>query len=52
MLRFFFLRFLPRRLVPFLMLYEMFQLVRAWRSRGDRTTTRRTVTRRTVTRRI
>jgi hypothetical protein len=44
MIRFFFLRFLPRRLVPFLMLFEIIQLVRLWRARNARPTT--SVTRR------
>jgi hypothetical protein len=44
MIRFFFLRFLPRRLVPFLMLFEIIRFVRLWRARNAATTT--TVTRR------
>ncbi len=35
MLRFFLLRFLPRRLVPFLFLLEIFRLVRRWQTRND-----------------
>jgi hypothetical protein len=51
MLRLFFLRFLPRRLVPFLLLFEIIQLVRAWRAR-DTSTATTSMTRRTGTRRI
>jgi hypothetical protein len=50
MSRFFFLRFLPRRLVPFLMLFEIIQLVRRWRVRDTATATT-SVTRRPLTRR-
>lgn len=35
MLRFFLLRFLPRRLVPLLFLFEIFQLFRRWQRRND-----------------
>jgi hypothetical protein len=35
MLRFLFLRFLPRRLVPLLFLLELFRLVRRWQTRND-----------------
>jgi hypothetical protein len=37
MLRFLLLRFLPRRLVPMLFLFEIFQLIRRWQTRGDPT---------------
>ena len=36
MLRFLLLRFLPRRLVPLLLLLEVVQLVRRWQTRDDR----------------
>jgi hypothetical protein len=35
MLRYLFLRFLPRRLVPFLFLLEIYGLVRRWQKRND-----------------
>jgi hypothetical protein len=35
MLRFLFLRFLPRRLVPLLFLLEIFRLFRRWQTRND-----------------
>jgi hypothetical protein len=35
MLRFFLLRFLPRRLVPLLFLLEIFRLVRRWQTRNE-----------------
>ena len=35
MLRFLLLRFLPRRLFPLLVLFELFRLFRRWRSRDD-----------------
>ncbi|MEO8437719.1 MAG: hypothetical protein ABI562_04610 [Chloroflexota bacterium] len=35
MLRFFLLRFLPRRLVPLLFVLEIFQLFRRWQHRND-----------------
>ncbi len=36
MLRFLLLRFLPRRLVPLLLLVEVVQLVRRWQTRDER----------------
>jgi hypothetical protein len=36
MLRFLLLRFLPRRLVPLLLLLEVVQLVRRWQTRDQR----------------
>ena len=36
MLRFLFLRFLPRRLVPLLLLLEVVRLVRRWQTHDDR----------------
>jgi len=36
MLRFLLLRFLPRRLVPLLLLLEVVRLVRRWQTRDDR----------------
>jgi hypothetical protein len=36
MLRFLLLRFLPRRLVPLLLLIEVVQLVRRWQTRDER----------------
>ena len=36
MLRFLLLRFLPRRLVPLLLLLEVVQLVRRWQTRDER----------------
>ncbi len=35
MLRFLLLRFLPRRLVPLLFLFEIFRLFRRWQTRND-----------------
>lgn len=35
MLRYLFLRFLPRRLVPLLFLFEIFRLFRRWQTRND-----------------
>ena len=35
MLRFLFLRFLPRRLVPLLTLFEIYRLFRRWQSRRE-----------------
>ncbi len=35
MLRFLFLRFLPRRLVPLLTLFEIYRLLRRWQSRNE-----------------
>jgi hypothetical protein len=35
MLRYLFLRFLPRRLVPFLFLFEIFRLFRRWQTRDE-----------------
>ena len=35
MLRFLFLRFLPRRLVPLLTLFEIYRLFRRWQSRNE-----------------
>jgi hypothetical protein len=35
MLRFLFLRFLPRRLVPLLTLFEMYRLLRRWQTRNE-----------------
>ena len=35
MLRFLFLRFLPRRLVPLLTLFEIYRLFRRWQSRSE-----------------
>ena len=35
MLRYLFLRFLPRRLVPFLFLFEIFRLFRRWQTRNE-----------------
>jgi hypothetical protein len=35
MLRFLFLRFLPRRLVPLLFLLEIFRLFRRWQTRNE-----------------
>ncbi|MEP6638704.1 MAG: hypothetical protein ABJC39_05080 [Chloroflexota bacterium] len=35
MVRFFLLRFLPRRLVPLLFVVEIFRLVQGWRKRND-----------------
>jgi hypothetical protein len=36
MLRLLLLKFLPRRLLPFLFLLELIQLVRRWQTRDDR----------------
>jgi hypothetical protein len=36
MLRFLLLRFLPRRLLPLLLLLEVVQLVRRWQTRDER----------------
>jgi hypothetical protein len=36
MLRFLFLRFLPRRLVPLLVLLEVIRLLRRWQTHDDR----------------
>ena len=35
MLRYLLLRFLPRRLVPLLFLFEIFRLIRRWQTRND-----------------
>ena len=35
MLRYLLLRFLPRRLVPLLFLFEIFRLFRRWQTRND-----------------
>lgn len=35
MLRFLFLRFLPRRLVPLLTLFEIYRLFRRWQTRNE-----------------
>jgi hypothetical protein len=35
MLRFLFLRFLPRRLVPLLTLFEIYRLFRRWQSKNE-----------------
>ena len=35
MLRYMFLRFLPRRLVPLLTLFEIYRLFRRWQTRND-----------------
>jgi hypothetical protein len=35
MLRFLFLRFLPRRLVPLLTLFEIYRLLRRWQTRNE-----------------
>jgi hypothetical protein len=35
MLRYLFLRFLPRRLVPLLFLLELYRLFRGWQTRND-----------------
>jgi len=35
MFRYLLLRFLPRRLVPLLFLFEIFRLFRAWQTRND-----------------
>jgi hypothetical protein len=35
MLRYLLLRFLPRRLVPLLFLFELFRLFRRWQTRND-----------------
>jgi hypothetical protein len=37
MLRYLLLRFLPRRLVPLLLLVEVFRLIRRWQTRDDTT---------------
>jgi hypothetical protein len=34
MIRFFLLRFLPRRLLPVLLVIEAFRFIRGWRARG------------------
>ena len=41
MLRFLFLRFLPRRLIPLLTLFELYRLFRRWQSRNQPPTSER-----------